>query len=130
MMMFDRYLEAAEGFAAAMAMEDGGEERTDALAENENAEEMDAGTETVMATIKKLRRDLDPATLTRWSGVVFTCDDGVERKMYFPGENGVYLMVGERGLLEHRDGAFVSFEKENGEIVTPLFRIPAGREEE
>lgn len=129
MMKNDRYLEAVDVFAAAMAMENGAEESPVDPIDDMSDDEVDAGTETVMATIKKLRRDLDPVTLTRWSGVVFTCDDGVERKMYFPGENGVYLMVGERGLLEHRDGAFVSFEKENGEIITPLFHIPAEQEE-
>lgn len=80
-------------------------------------------TQMVRATIRSARREMDPVTLQGWSRVIFTCEDGEERKMYFPGENGVYLTAGESGILEHRDGAFVSFEKDSGEVVGALYHI-------
>lgn len=87
-------------------------------------------TETVRATIREACRDMDPVTLQGWSRVIFSCEDGAERKMQFPGENGLYLTEGESGLLEHRNGAFVSFEKDSGEIVGALYHIPAENGEE
>lgn len=92
-------------------------------------EEKAAETQTVRAVIKSAHRDMDPVTLQGWSRVIFNCEDGEERKMYFPGENGVYLVASEAGVLEHRDGAFVSFEKDSGEIVTPLFHLLPESEE-
>lgn len=79
--------------------------------------------QSIRATIKSARREMDPVTLQGWSRVIFACEDGEERKMYFPGDNGIYLTAGEDGLLEHRDGAFVSFEKDSGEIVGALYHI-------
>lgn len=98
--------------------------------ESADEEEQEEPAETVRATIKAASRDMDPVTLQGWSRVTFTCEDGEERKMYFPGENGVHLVAGERGILEHRNGAFISFEKDSGEVVGVLFHIPAGEEEE
>lgn len=80
-------------------------------------------TSTVRATIKSARREMDPVTLQGWSRVIFNCDDGVERKMFFPGDNGVFLVAGESGILEHREGSFVSFEKDSGEIVGAMYHI-------
>lgn len=111
----------AAGLLAALKhqLETAGEEP----AENLPAQEDAVQTQCVPATIKSARREMDPVTLQGWSRVIFTCEDGKERKMYFPGENGVYLTAGERGILEHRDGAFVSFEKESGEIVGALYHL-------
>lgn len=92
-------------------------------------EEDVAETQTVRAVIKAAHRDMDPVTLQGWSRVIFSCEDGEERKMYFPGEHGVFLVAGEAGVLEHRDGAFVSFEKDSGEVVTPLFHLLPESEE-
>ena len=86
--------------------------------------------QTVRATIRSASRDMDLVTLQGWSRVTFDCEDGERRKMYFPGENGIYMRAGECGMLEHRDGAFISFEKDSGEIVGVLFHIPAGAGEE
>ncbi len=100
------------------------EERPEYTADLEEPEAEDAAqTQSVRAVIKAAQRDMDPVTLQGWSRVIFTCEDGVERKMYFPGKNGVYLVAGEHGLLEHRDGAFVSFEKDSGELVTPMYHL-------
>lgn len=96
----------------------------------EDAGEEAAQTQTCRAEIIEARREMDPVTLQGWSRVTFRCEDGEERKMYFPGENGVYLLKGENGLLEHCDGKFVSFEKDSGEIVGALYHIPAGETEE
>ena len=98
---------------------------------NKNDESADeTPTQTVRATIKTASRDLDPVTLKGWSRGIFTCEDGEERKMYFEGDNGVYLTKGETGILTHRDGAFVSFEKDSGEVVGALFHIPADAKED
>lgn len=99
---------------------------------DENAETYDEEkeTETCRAEILEARREMDPVTLQGWSRVIFLCEDGETRKMYFPGENGVYLLKGERGVLEHHEGAFVSFEKDSGEIVGALYHIPAEDREE
>lgn len=101
-------------------------------APEENAETPDdaPNTQTCRAEILEARREMDPVTLQGWSRVTFLCEDGETRKMYFPGENGVYLLRGEKGALEHREGAFVSFEKDSGEIVGALYHIPAEAREE
>lgn len=99
------------------------------LAETEMNEDDTAEEETlapsqmVRATIKSARREMDPVKLQGWSRVIFTCEDGEERKMYFSGPNGVYLTEGENGVLEHRDGRFISFEKDSGEIVGAMYHI-------
>lgn len=98
--------------------------------QEDSAGEDTAQTETCRAEILEARREMDPVTLQGWSRVTFRCEDGEERKMYFPGENGIYLLKGETGMLEHRDGAFVSFEKDSGEIVGALYHIPADGTEE
>lgn len=85
--------------------------------------------ELVRATIKSAARDHDPVTLQGWSRVTFSCEDGEERKMQFQGENGVYLVKGETGLLEHRNGSFVSFTKDSGEVVAALYRLRPDEEE-
>lgn len=95
----------------------------------DDASQPKAQTTYVRAVIKSAKRDLDPVTLQGWSRVTFTCEDGAEMKMCFPGSNGVHLVAGEAGLLEHSDGAFVSFEKDSGEIVAALYHIPADTEE-
>ena len=86
-------------------------------------------TQTVRAEIRSARRDLDPVTLQGWSRVTFLCEDGVERKMQFSGDNGVYLTKGETGVLEHLNGKFISFEKDSGEIVAPLYHLTPVEEE-
>ena len=95
----------------------------------DDAPQPEAQTTYVRAVIKSAKRDLDPVTLQGWSRVTFTCEDGTEMKMCFPGSNGVHLISGEAGLLEHSDGAFVSFEKDSGQIVAALYHIPADTEE-
>ncbi len=102
----------------------------------DEAEELEDGaaeesveTTIVPAVIKSVRHDHDPVTLSGWTRLVCSCEDGTELTMSFSGNTGVYLTVGERGLLEHREGAFVSFEKENGEIVTPMYHMTPEAEE-
>lgn len=79
----------------------------------------------VRAEIRRVKHDMNPVTLSSWTRIVCDCEDGVERKMSFDGENGMYLSEGDTGMLEHRDGVFVSFEKDSGEVVAPLYHIPA-----
>ena len=79
----------------------------------------------VWAEIRRVKHDMNPVTLSSWTRIVCDCEDGVERKMSFDGENGMYLSEGDTGMLEHRDGVFVSFEKDSGEVVAPLYHIPA-----
>ena len=98
------------------------------MGDEDTAPEELAPSQTIRATIRSARREMDPVTLQGWSRVIFDCEDGQERKMYFSGPNGVYLTAGEEGILEHRDGVFVSFEKDSGEIVGALFHIPAEEE--
>ncbi|MBQ2954745.1 MAG: hypothetical protein IJE07_14540 [Clostridia bacterium] len=81
------------------------------------------GTTAVRATLRKVKHDMNPVTLQGWTRIICDCEDGVERTMSFDGDTGVYLMAGESGLLEHRDGVFVSFTKDSGEMVTKLYRM-------
>lgn len=127
-------LKAAEDFLASVAralnntvveagvQDEAPEEETADDIMEDDADDM-TPSQTVRATIRSARREMDPVTLQGWSRVIFACEDGEERKMYFPGENGVFLTAGETGLLEHRDGAFVCFEKDSGEIVGALYHI-------
>lgn len=99
----------------------------DAAAEAEEA----GGTETVRATLRSVKHDMNPVTLQGWTRIVCDCGDGVVRKMSFDGETGVYLAAGESGLLEHHDGVFVSFTKDSGEVVAKLYRmLPEDGQEE
>lgn len=82
-----------------------------------------AETATVRASIRHVKHDMDPVTLKGWTRLVCDCEDGVERKMTFEGATGVYMTDGEKGLLEHRDGVFVSFTKDSGEVITPMYRL-------
>lgn len=93
------------------------------------AEEM-IETTIVRARIKRVKHDMNPVTLRGWTRLICECEDGQERTMSFDGETGVHLTDGEWGMLEHRNGVFVSFEKDSGEIVAPLYYVPAEDEEE
>lgn len=85
-------------------------------------------TELVRAEIKRVKRDMNPVTLSSWTRIVCACADGVERTMSFDGESGMFLSEGDTGVLEHREGVFVSFEKDSGEVVAPMYHIPAEEE--
>lgn len=82
-------------------------------------------TQHVRVTIRSVRHDMNPVTLRSWTRLVCDGEDGTEHKMSFDGENGMYLAEGDTGILEHRDGVFVSFEKDTGEVVAILYHIPA-----
>lgn len=85
--------------------------------------------QTCRAEILEACRDMDPVTLQGWSRVRFLCEDGEERKFTFAGVNGLYLVSGETGLLEYRGKAFIGFEKDSGEYVSPLFHMLPETEE-
>ena len=85
--------------------------------------------QTCRAEILETCRDLDPVTLQGWSRVSFLCEDGETRKFTFAGVNGVHLVSGETGLLEYRGAAFVGFEKDSGEYISPLFHVLPDAEE-
>lgn len=85
--------------------------------------------QTCRAEILEACRDMDPVTLQGWSRVSFLCEDGETRKFTFAGANGLYLVSGEKGLLEYRGKGFVGFEKDSGEYVSPLFHVPPETEE-
>lgn len=87
-------------------------------------------TRTVRAMIRRVKHDMNPVTLRGWTRIVCDCEDGAERTMSFDGETGVYLAAGESGLLEHREGVFVSFTKDSGEVVTGLYRLLPGEQDE
>ena len=80
------------------------------------------------AVIRESCRAMDPITLRGASKLSFTCEDGVKRDFFVPGENGVHLVAGERGILEYHGNTFVSFTKESGEIVGALYHIPPEQE--
>lgn len=103
---------------------------TDACVEEDEAgEEPQEESRVCRAEILEACRDLDPVTLQGWSRVSFLCEDGVTRKFIFAGVNGLYLASGETGLLEYRGKAFVGFEKDSGEYITPLFHVLPEAEE-
>ena len=89
----------------------------------------DAGVEmvtvSVRAQITRVRNDMNPVTLRAWTRLECRTEFGEEMQMSFDGEYGIFLKAGETGVLEHRDGAFVSFTKDSGEVVAVLYRIPA-----
>lgn len=94
-------------------------------AEDEEKTEPMLPAERVRASIRRVKRDMNPVTLSPWTRIVCSCADGQERTMSFDGENGKYLAEGDTGVLEHRAGVFVSFEKDSGEVVAQLYHIPA-----
>lgn len=102
-----------------------GQPEMEAPAEDETAMEE---TQLIRATIRTAKHDMNPVTLQGWTRIICDCEDGVERTMSFDGDTGVYLTAGESGLLEHRDGVFVSFTKDSGEVVTRLYRMLPGDE--
>lgn len=85
--------------------------------------------EELAASVLESSRAMDPLTLQGASRVTFDCEDGKKRKLLIPGPNGVFLTKGDKGLLTFAGSAFISFEKDDGEFVSPLFHtLPDGRE--
>lgn len=85
--------------------------------------------EELAASILEASRAMDPLTLQGASRVTFDCEDGKKRKLLIPGPNGVFLTKGDKGLLTFAGSAFISFEKDDGEFVSPLFHtLPDGRD--
>lgn len=106
-------------------------EATEVSAADEAPEEagLPEENQTCRAEILDACRDMDPVTLQGWSRVSFLCEDGETRKFTFAGVNGLYLVSGEKGLLEYRGKALVGFEKDSGEYVSPLFHVLPETEE-
>lgn len=86
--------------------------------------------EKIGAVVLESSRAMDPLTLQSASRVSFDCNDGMKRKFFIPGRNGVFLAKGERGLLTFAGSTFISFDKLNGEFVSPLFHTVPDRRKE
>lgn len=84
--------------------------------------------EVIGAVVIESSRAMDPLTLQGASRVKMECADGKKRKFVIPGPNGAFLIKGDRGLLTFAGSSFISFEKESGEFICPLFRtVPENR---
>lgn len=82
------------------------------------------------AVVTAAWRAMDPVSFKGASVVTFLLEDGEERTLHIPGDNGQHLQVGDRGLLESQGDQFISFVKENGEVVGALYHIPANAVQE
>lgn len=79
------------------------------------------------ATVLEASRAMDPLTLQGASRVTFECPDEQKRKFFIPGQNGAFLKVGDKGVLTFSGATFISFEKEDGEFISPLFHTVPDR---
>lgn len=75
--------------------------------------------------VTKNWRDMSIVSLAADSVVTFSDGDGEDVELLVRGENGRLLHVGDAGVLTCEDGRFSTFAKENGEVVSELFVLPA-----
>ncbi len=80
---------------------------------------------TVRALVIASCRTMDPLALTAASLVTFRNAEGAERTLLVPGEGGLHLLPEEEGLLTSSGDLFISFEKDNGEVIGAMYYIPA-----
>lgn len=76
------------------------------------------------AVVTDNRRESSVITLKGWNAVSFRLEDGEEKSFLIQGEQGRYLQEGDSGILTYQDGAFLSFEKANGETVGAMYYMP------
>lgn len=76
------------------------------------------------AVVTDNRRESSVVTLNGWNVVSFRLEDGEEKAFRIQGEQGRYLQEGDQGVLTYQEGAFLSFEKPNGETVGALYYLP------
>lgn len=105
--------------------DDGAKWSEDDPQEEDSCNEMQQ--EELGASVRESSRAMDPLTLQGASRVTFDCADGKKRKFIIPGQNGAFLTKGDRGLLTFAGSAFISFEKEDGEFISPLFHTAPER---
>jgi len=100
------------------------------MAEMEPEEQLETAiqTEAISAVVMESNRAMDPLTLQGASRVKLDCADGKKRKFVIPGPNGAFLIKGDSGCLTFAGSSFISFEKDSGEFISPLFRtVPENR---
>lgn len=85
--------------------------------------------EAVPAQVVSAARAMDPVTFAGASRVTFRLQDGTEKRLHIPGDNGTHLIPGDSGMLAFSGDQFICFEKDNGEIVGALYYMPAPEEE-
>jgi len=76
------------------------------------------------AVVTDNRRESSVVTLNGWNVVSFRLEDGEEKVFRIQGEQGRYLQEGDQGILTYQEGAFLSFEKANGETVGAMYYLP------
>lgn len=79
----------------------------------------------VPARVRSSYRRMDPITLSGASDVTFLLEDETEIRLLIPGESGIHLKPGDRGLLTRKGIQFICFEKENGDVIGSLFYASA-----
>lgn len=84
----------------------------------------------VEAEVTASCRAMEITTLTGASRVTFRLADGTSKKMYIPGDSGVYLKPGDRGTLVYANDVFICFEQASGAVVGAMYYIPAEQPEE
>lgn len=76
------------------------------------------------AVVTDNRRESSVITLSGWNAVSFRLEDSEEKTFRIQGEQGRYLQEGDQGVLTFQEGAFLSFEKANGETVGAMYYLP------
>ena len=81
--------------------------------------------QSAQSRVEKNFRRMDFMTLRGASEVTFALEDGRRKTFLIQGDHARVLCPGDAGELTWQGGAFVSFERPDGETVTALFVIPA-----
>lgn len=125
----------AAGAAAHALMRSGADERRDETAQPVTTYELDHDEAAIdaepdapverRACVEEASRAMDFMTLQGASRVTFRLENGEKLKLHIPGDSGKHLFKGDQGLLEYRGQTFLSFAKDNGEIVGALYYVPA-----
>ncbi len=76
------------------------------------------------AVVTDNRRESSVVTLSGWNVASFRLEDGEEKSFHIQGEQGRYLQEGDQGVLTYQEGAFLSFEKTNGETIGSMYYLP------
>ena len=84
----------------------------------------DAELTTEAAYVSAMVRAMDPLSLNPASVVTFTTYDGTELEVVIRGEGGLHVAQHDAGFLTMNGDVFVSFEKENGEIIGAMYYVP------
>ncbi len=84
----------------------------------------------VRAKIIRIRRDMNPLSLTSGVLATFCTEDDREYTLPVSSEAAEHILEGDEGMLTVGSGVLISFEMDNGDVIGSLFYMPAEVEHE